>query len=320
MRKSRVIMVILAVGLMLLSATALQARTEELDKTFSAKERVNVKTVSGDVIIKAGTGDQIDVHLVYRYRPSDSFEPLFKERDKALTISEDMHGNCSGRSEWTITVPPGTRLSISSASGDFTIDGMKNKINAETASGDITVTNCSGDIKVESASGDVMLTDVSGEIDAESASGDVTGERLSGFLTLESASGDVLAEKAEGAFDLSSASGNVEALDIVLNDDSEFETATGRVDVSLAKSPEHDLIVGTATGRAVLDFGGNPIKGHFEFTTRADRGRIDSPFDFDDVETYEKWDEEYVRKSFTRGGSTPSIYIETATGKIALKE
>jgi hypothetical protein len=50
------------------------------------------------------------------------------------------------------------------------------------------------------------------------------------------------------------------------------------------------------------------------------RGRIVAPFDFDDEEEFERWGQDYARKSFKRGNDGPMIAIETASGRAELKE
>ena len=143
---------------------------------------------------------------------------------------------------------------------------------------------------------------------------------MSGELDFSTASGDIKIRTAQGHFDLSCASGDVEATRITLDEESEFSTASGDVEVQLDKTSEYDIEISTASGDVTLDYSGNDIKGYFEFSAKKRSGNIKSPIDFDREEEFGRNGDEYVKKSFTRGGGTPKIYISTASGRISLKD
>ena len=314
--------VIVVTGLLVvaLCLNVFAGRKEVVEKTFDATESVRINTVSGDCIIKQGDGDKIHVHLVYNYSPRGSFEPEFEERSRVLRLSENHYESNNGRSVWTITVPAETRVRFSTASGDFEAGDLKADISVETASGDILLDNCTGNLDVEVASGDITAEGCGGEFEFSTASGDVAIRNCTGEFELQTASGDIEVDDCEGEFDLGVASGDIDAVGVTLNNPSSFETASGDVEVALAVTAEHDLVISTASGSATLDYNGNPIEGQFELTARLRRGRITAPFDFDDEEEYERWGQDYVRKSFRRGSDSPLVAIETASGRATLKE
>lgn len=295
--------VTLPVVLLLLGSLSAVAgpRSEEV-RSFDGIEVIRINTISGDCIVRKSATDQVEVEVIWSYRPRDSFEPKFRERGKVLRLNEDMYGSNSGRSTWTLTVPDGIEIRFSTASGDMELVGLSGEFSAETASGDIQAEDCKGEFDLSSASGDVDL------IGCE------------GMFHVSTASGDIETSSCQGEFELSTASGTVEADGVVINEASSFSTASGRVRVTLAETSEYDLRVSTASGRATLDYGGNPVKGYFEFTSRDRNGRIVSPFDFDDEESFRRWGDRYVRKWFTRETDSPQIFIETASGKAVLRE
>ena len=255
-----------------------------MTRTFDAKERIKVSTVSGDLIIKRGGSNEIKVEVNNEYSPRDSFEPQMRESGKTLKLTERIYGSNSGSSTWTVTVPDGIEIDFSSASGDMSVSDMTGEFTGSTASGDFEFDQCRGVWEISTASGDFDFTD------------------------------------CEGEFEISTASGDIDGTDVVIESESSFSTASGRVNVRLAKSSEYDLRLGTASGRATLDYGGNAIKGTFEFVAKVRGGRISAPYDFDDEDTFRKWGDRYVRKTFTKGSDDPLITIETASGKVALKE
>jgi DUF4097 and DUF4098 domain-containing protein YvlB len=201
-----------------------------------------------------------------------------------------------------LTVPEDTEIDFSTASGNLTLTELKGEFSAETASGDIEVESCSGIFGFSTASGDIDIGNSEGIFEISVASGEI------GF------------EECRGEFELSSASGGIDAYGITIGETSSFSTASGKVDVVLSETSEHNLHLSSASGRVILNYGGNPIKGYFEFTTRDHSGRIRAPFEFDDEEKFRQWGERYIRKSFTRESDSPEIIIETASGRAVLEE
>jgi len=293
---------------------------KEIHKTFTGKRSVRIQTASGDCEIKKGSSDQIIVDLVYSVRPGDAFEPEFRERGNTLRLKERWYGSSSGSVLWTITVPPETKIQFSTASGDLTINGTTNTVKASSASGEIIIENAEGEFDLNTASGDITIEDSKGEFDLSTASGEIEAYNLQGLMNMSTASGDIDVKDSKGTFELSCASGNVDASNITIEDESSFNTASGKVNVEPAESPKYDLNLSSASGNVTLDYNGKEVRGYFEFTARKRRGRIVSPFDFDKEEEFERNNREYVRKSFTRAGKEPMIFIETASGRAILKK
>jgi DUF4097 and DUF4098 domain-containing protein YvlB len=313
---------ILLAGLTIfLLAVNLQAgRKNEINKSFEAMKMVRINTISGDCVVKVGDNDKIDVQLTYTYMPEENFEPLFQTKGSSLYLEEDMTGSTHGSALWTLTVPAETRINFSTASGDFTADDLKGRVSVETASGNIELSNCNSKIRAETASGDIRLTDSEGDFNLETASGDIVVSDCKGVFDLNAASGDIETENCRGEFEVNAASGDIEALKTFIEEASTFSVASGDVYVELAETAEFDLSLSSASGNATLDYNGHPVSGYFEFTAREGRGNIRAPFPFDDEEVFERYDQDYISKSFTLGSDTPSITIETATGKAVLEK
>lgn len=284
MKKIGTMTLMMALAVLIISVNAYSGKKDEVFKTFNDIDRIVINTTSGDCIVNKGEGKEVSLEVINAFRPRDSFEPKIRERGGTLRLTEELFGSNSGNSTWTLTVPDGIEIEFSTASGELTINDLDGFFAATTASGDIEIENCSGLFEFSTASGDIVVDDCKGE-----------------FL-------------------LSTASGSVDAVNVTLTEESSFSTASGRVDVILAQSTEYDLNIGSASGSAVLDYGGNPIKGMFEFEARKRKGKIVCPIDFDDEKTYRKWDQTYVRKIFTKGAETPVITIGTASGRAVLKE
>lgn len=312
---------------------------QEVTKEFSGVSSIRIQTVSGDVEVIVHNSSEVKVELYYDVSPERNFEYEMRESRGTLHIEEDWRGRTtSGEVHWTLYVPADIDVDFSTASGDFSAEGVEGDIDVSTASGDLEFKDCSGDIDASTASGDVTLVNVRGDneistasgdikvkdckegIELSTASGDIDASNLTGEIELSTASGDVEVEDCRGSFKLSTASGSVEARGIIIEGRSKFSTASGDVEVVLAETSEYDLDLGTASGDVTLDYGGNEIKGYFEFEARKRRGRINSPYDFDGEEEFEHYGQDYVRKWFSRKGEEPTVTMSTASGTVTLKK
>ena len=306
--------------ILLLAVAVLAGRRHEETRTFEAKEVLDVNTVSGDLVVRVGESAEITVELEHSVRPADNYEPRFQERGSVLELSERFFGSTNGGSYWTVTVPKGTRIRFSTASGSLTVEGLDADVDADLASGDIDMFDCTGNFDINTASGSFDLDSCSGIFDMNTASGNIRATRCSGDFDLSVASGSISARDCRGEFDLSTASGSVRASDVIIEGRSSFSSASGSAYVTLAESSEYDLLVSSASGKAILDYAGHEIKGYFEFVARERNGRIDSPFDFDEEDEFRRHGDWYMRKSFALGGEEPEIRVETASGTAALRK
>ena len=312
---------------------------EELNKTFTGIRSINIETTSGDCIIKAGTTNEVVVHMISEVVPQGAFRPEVRQSGDRLNIEEEWRGSSSGRVKWTLTVPEEITIDFSTASGDLSVNIPKTYLEAKTASGDITVENTDGEMELKTASGEVSLEDVTGEtieiktasgevtlksvtgdIQISTASGDVTGRNLEGDIQIGTASGEIDLNGLKGSLEFSCASGDITLSEVILERSASFSTASGDVKVSLAKSAAYDIKMSAASGDVRLDYNGNEITGYFEFTARKRSGTISSPFDFDNIEEFDKHGQTYELKSFTRAKDSPRIYLNTASGSAILKK
>ncbi len=309
---------------------------EEIKKTFEGVKEVRIKTVSGDCFIQKGDSKTVEVVVSHTYSARE-FEAEFDQSGSQLLLQEHFLGrHSSGRSVWRVTAPEDTDIEFSTSSGSLEIVGLKSDIEAKMASGNATLKNLEGNISVGtasggidaqnvhgklkfgSASGDIQVRQASGELEFGTASGSISTDEIEGTLKFGAASGNIDIEKATGAFDIGAASGNVTVDVVTLTGPGKFNAASGDVEVTLAKSPEHDLEISAASGDAILNFSGNPVRGYIEMTAQVQRGDIHAPFKFDHEETYYEGNREYITKSVQKG-SRPKIKLSTGSGKAVLR-
>jgi len=296
------------------------AMENNIEKVFKNIERLDIELVSGDCVIKDGPGKKITVNLVYDYI-DDCFEPEFNESSDRLRLKERFrgYGGCNGFSEWTITVPKGTRIEFSSASGELSISGCEGEFTLESASGRIEIEKSGGEFEIDNASGRIAISSSNGEFEIDNASGRIRIRDVSGQFEIDNASGDIEIEDARGRFNVDNASGDIDADKVLIEDESTFDAASGDIVIRTAKSPEYDITLESASGDVLLNYNGNPVTGFFEFSARKDRGKIIAPYKFDKEEEHEYRGRVYISKSFTRGKDKPRVTLSTSTGRAELK-
>src|SRR6476646_4891423 len=90
----------------------------------------------------------------------------FEDRDLARNISID----------YDVTVPPQTRLTSHTGSGDQSISGLQLPMTAKTGSGNVTVERIAGETRVSSGSGDLKINSIKGVLYADAGSGNIQAE------------------------------------------------------------------------------------------------------------------------------------------------
>ena len=316
-----------AVAILLLTAAGPAWAGEKISKTFKGIQVLDLHMVSGDVVLEAGQGRTVTVDLTYNYA-YDCFEPVMERRGDELRLEEDFHGrNCSGHSTWRLTVPAKLDVQSSAASGDLAITGLSGSFELSSASGDMIIEDSKGEFEIDNASGRIVIAQSSGEFNITNASGRITLEEVGGEFELDNASGHVRIDKAAGRFDVSNASGEIDARSLQVERRSSFSTASGDIEVSLAHSLTHDLTLSSASGDALLNYGGNPVIGSFEFEVRDGRGRITAPYPFDSEEMFDDdWGRSrwggyaVVRKIFTRDADQPRVRLKSESGMVELRD
>lgn len=314
----RTICILFHVVILLAFASHMPGAEEvKIQKNFPAMKALEIHTVSGDCVITAGDSKGITITVTHTYTKND-YSAEFNESEDTLVMREKFlrHGSFSGSSLWEISIPAGTNVQFVTASGDLKISGTRGRLEAKTASGDIDLKDSEGEFDIHSASGDLTLINLKGTLSAKSASGDVRLEKVAGGkIKASSASGDVEAISVLGEIKLTSASGDVEVEAFTGKGIASFTSASGDVFVKLDAALQNDISLTSASGDAVLDFNGHPMKGEFIMTAKKKGGEISAPFSFDKSEEYEEYGQAYIKKTAVRNGSTPKIEVNTATGQ-----
>jgi len=163
-------------------------QTERFRKTFRVGRdgSLYLVNVSGNIVIKAGIGDDITVDATKRVRQgSDAQQQLNAvtidatqrgSRVEVRTRYPERGGNYRASVDYAVTVPAGTGLDVTSISGDVQISDVKGSVRTDCTSGDVHIEGADQIEQVKTVSGDITV--------AGSAGTDVRVTNYSGNVTL----------------------------------------------------------------------------------------------------------------------------------------
>lgn len=205
-----------------------QKDTQTKTVAIGANGSLDLKNISGDVIVNAGSGRDATIQIVrVSHGRTDADAKTGLDRvhvdvntsgDRTTVAAIYPNENRAPYSvsvDYVVTAPAGTRLTVSSVSGDVNVKGI---------TGDVAVSVISGGIKIDHANVSSATT----------ISGDVTGTALSstGGLTISSVSGTTTLTQIKcKRLSASVVSGDVVAHDVTC-DSAELKNTSGEVDFS----------------------------------------------------------------------------------------
>ncbi len=245
-----------------------QPLTFERSLTVGAAPSLDASADSGNVTVRAGTGNAIVVKGTVEVRkgwnaPANAADlakqvaanpPITQAGDavKVGRIADEATRKAVSVS-YDITVPVATMVAASSGSGNVTVGGVNNSVKANSGSGNIDVSGIGGDVDARTGSGNVTVKDArraaslssgsgnivalltgQGDVKASTGSGDIKLTGVVGLLSANTGSGSIGVEgKPTGDWKLSAASGDVS---VVVPGEQGFtleaSTASGSLDVT----------------------------------------------------------------------------------------
>src|SRR3954467_9721498 len=151
-------------------------------KVSSAEVDLAVKTGSGNITVRAGSGDTVEIagrisargswsglsgeEKVQRIEANPPIEQTGNIIRIGRTEDHDLRQNVS--IDYDITLPARTHLSSETGSGDQHVDGVQAGLRAQTGSGNLTFSNIGGtngaELRAESGSGDIDLSNATGRM------------------------------------------------------------------------------------------------------------------------------------------------------------
>ena len=138
------------------------------------------------------------------------------------------------------------------------------------------------------------------------------------YVKIYSGSGTIKINNIVGRIKINSISGNIFVENVKISGNSEFESQSGSVNLTLEETPKYNILLSSESGIATLNLK-SVINGKIEMKAQESVGEISCPFKFD-KEWSIIYDHVYYMKSLTFGSETPVIRIFTYSGKAVLED
>jgi hypothetical protein len=233
--------------------------------------RVSLANIAGDIVITAGSGDEVSIEAVKRTRGDRSdlsnVQVIVDERAGRVEIRTEGEQNRSNRNrrgdqvsvDYTLSVPASASVDVISVSGSIKVTGVHGALRANTVSGNVTTNDTPKLENAKTVSGDISLMGAAseGDLSASSVSGNVTARGLKAQgLDLGSVSGDItITDVTCERLSIKSVSGSVEySGGIAKAGRYEINSHSGSVRLMLANPAGFELNASSFSGSIRSDF------------------------------------------------------------------
>ena len=172
--------------------------------------RFTLSNIAGDIVVTAGTGDEVSIEAVKRTRGDKSelarVQITIEERGGRVDVQTEHEQNRRDRNgrndhvsvDYTVAVPASAAVDLRSISGTIKVSGIHGSLRSETISGNVTITDAPKLEAAKTVSGDVSLTGITtdGDLTASSVSGSLRARGLKARgIDLGIISGDIIIAK-----------------------------------------------------------------------------------------------------------------------------
>jgi len=293
-----------------------QAVTIRAEKYVRAKNEESASEWMEQLTFQSQSdGDQVSIIAHYPSGAEESFWAFLSGmRYKALI-------------EFTIEVPSGFDVEVSSGSGDVQVTSIEGGCGVYGSSGDVFLKSVGGGVFVEVSSGDVEVVEVAGDVRILSSSGDATirgagrsvhlvassgdmeAHQVNGDATVELDSGDFVIRGCKGNVESHTASGNATMKGVL----GSVRAIASSGDVSLDVFPvgDKEFLVNTASGDVNVMFA-TPANYGFMLDVSTASGSIEGDLDI----RLDKVSRRVLRGVV--GSGQGRMTIETASGNIVI--
>ena len=226
---------------------------------FSQDGTIELSLVAGTM--KLSTWNENKVRVVASTSGPPSLQ--FDASSSHVSLEQASNGsrgdrNSVGSATYDVTVPVGSRATLSAVSGDINASGLRGRVEVSTVSGAVNVHDVGSGLSVEGVSGGITIANVGGEAHVENVSGRVSLTGVRGSASVETVSGGItLTGVAGNSIHATSVSGNLDFAGPVGGSARyNFETHSGRANLRIAGNANAAIRVESFSGSVSNDYPG----------------------------------------------------------------
>lgn len=245
-----------------------------INKTFTVGDHpeIDVRIHSGRVEVLEGAPGTVEVIV-------DTSDKEFQvgQRGDVIEAHTDREARWlfSSPADVTITMPPGGRALIRTASADVDAKNRFERVEVDSASGDVRIRHAAR-ASVKTASGNIRVQEVDEVFKGKSASGDINLGEAKGTVEISTASGDVRIGSSDAFLEVNTASGRV-TIDRYVGSDVSLKSMSGNFEIGLETGTKVDLDASSLSGRVSWPPTLDPppeMKRHMRFKAKSVSGDL----------------------------------------------
>jgi hypothetical protein len=124
---------------------------------FAARSSVELQAKDGSCTIRQGTRGKVRVDVSWTYPIEAGYFPDSLETADGLVFTETLLKALPGRAAWTISVPPGTRVQVSTGGGDVRASQARISLTARSEAGALVLDRVEGALTLSTGSGAINV-------------------------------------------------------------------------------------------------------------------------------------------------------------------
>lgn len=194
---------ILAIALVLIAASPIDAAEKRLDRTFEVSPggTLVVDADSASVRVSGTDTNQVTVRMSIRDSEEDLAKTTLEAVQSSTGVTVTMRrerksswfnwGSWNSEQEIEVTVPRRYGVSVRTGGGGIELRDSIGTANLRTSGGDITAKNVTGDIELRTSGGGILAEAIRGNVDAYTSGGDVRLLQVDGRIKGNTSGGSV---------------------------------------------------------------------------------------------------------------------------------
>ena len=233
MRISRLVAMVLAVGLIATGCSFGPTETRDDSFTVGGSVRLVVDSENGSIEVVAGSDN--DVHVQATLRGADRIEYEAMQDGDTITVTARrtrrvLFGFGSG-ADFVVTVPANAEVDL------------------ETSNGRIELRGTTGAGSLRTSNGRIVLEDVVGDFVGATSNGSITIDSMEGSARIHTSNGRVDLREVIGEVDVETSNGRISfSGDMTPGGRNRLVTSNGNVNVELSGTPSISLDASTRNG------------------------------------------------------------------------
>jgi DUF4097 and DUF4098 domain-containing protein YvlB len=209
---------------------------------------VEIHLHAGEVVVSGWSRNQVKV-----FGTSERGQIHLGATPSHIEIGDRTTRGRRGDTRVEVSVPEGTRITVSGQSTDISVRGVNGEVEVATMNGDVIIDNASSRVEFNSVSGDVQISRVQGDLRGEAMSGEIDVTDVTGLVDVESVSGDLTLRNVRSrSVRAESVSGSVE-FDGRTEKGGRYDFASHSGDVRLLLPPALGAMISVETFSGTID-------------------------------------------------------------------